>query len=454
MLRGMLRKLSGDAPEDGGTVVPACVELLEKEDHPVVGHLEPEELRKFHVFSQLADDDLMVVSAKLELRRLEPGQQLFRLGEEESVDYLLNSGCLELIGSDGSHQKVEADTDRARLVVSSLRPRHHTATALTACTYIAMEAETLYRMLAPQVESLAHGAAHTVEYQVQELTEEAVNCINKQELLASFHSDLQANKFVLTTLPEVALRIREAIDDDSAPSEVIANIICSDPVIAMKIMKASNSAFYRGREPCENVTDAVVRLGVKTTRQLVMSFTLRDLFNSDKPELRSAMKEAWDQTVYVGAICTALARSIRKFNPEDGMLAAIMSNVGVLSVFNYIGNHRELYSDPARLRLTVEELKPEVGAEVLQNWEFPQEYIDCARYVENWSRVGDHEPDLCDLVITSTLHALIGRRKVPQIDRVPACRRLLGDEASPEFALHFMQRARQEIGNASSLINA
>ncbi len=443
MLKGMLKKISGDSAASSPEVAPV-----------VVGHLEPEDFRKFQAFSQLADDDLTVLSGQLELMSLDSGQRLFRPGDEESLDYLLNSGTIELVGSDGSRQEVEAGSERARLVVSSLRPRRHTATALTPCTYVGVEAETLYRMLAPQVETLVHGEAQSSEYLVEELSEEALAAMDKQELLDSFHHDLKAGSFKLTTLPEVALKIRKVIDESDAPSDAIANVISSDPVIATKIIKASNSVFFKGRDPCETVTDAVVRLGVKTTRQLVMSFTMRDLFQSDKPELRRAMKEAWDHTVYVGAIGAALARTVKQFSPEEGMLAAIMSNVGVLSVFNYLGNHPELYADPVRLQLTVEELKSEVGAEVLENWDFPTDYVQCARDGGNWSRASEGDPDLCDLVIASTLHAHIGRRKVPRIDAVPACQRLLGDDASPEFALSFMQSAREEIGAASSLVNA
>lgn len=133
------------------------------------------------------------------------------------------------------------------------------------------------------------------------------------------------------------------------------------------------------------------------------------------------------------------------------MLAAILSNIGVLSVFNYLNSYADIFEDPAKLDFTVNQLKAEVGSLVLERWEFPAELVACAREGGVWDRQREGDADLTDLVITASIHARIGQGKIPRIDHVPACQRLLGDEMCPEFAMKFMEGARQDISEARAL---
>src|SRR5690606_25533821 len=80
---------------------------------------------------------------------------------------------------------------------------------------------------------------------------------------------------------------------------------------------------------CDSVQSAVVRLGLNTTRQLVISFTLRDLFQAPTPLLKKLMAEAWQHSSDVAAISMVLAQHTKLFNPEEAMLAGLVSNIGV-----------------------------------------------------------------------------------------------------------------------------
>lgn len=273
-------------------------------------------------------------------------------------------------------------------------------------------------------------------------------------LLASFTADLEASRFELTSMPEVAFRVRDMLADPGVEPAQLGEVINLDPAIAAKLMRTANSPLYLTTTPCDSIRSAVIRMGMDTTRQLVLCYTLRDLFRHDAPELKAAMATVWEHTVYVAAICYALAQRTGTFAPEQAMLAGMMSNVGVLSVFNYLGNHPDIYMDEKRLEATVKRLRGEVGTMVLERWEFSEEIVDCARYCQNWYRQGAEETaDLCDLVLVATLHAVIGKQKIPQIDNVPAFRKVSAGKLGPEVAINFLREAKDEIAQAKSLIS-
>jgi HD-like signal output (HDOD) protein len=278
--------------------------------------------------------------------------------------------------------------------------------------------------------------------------------IAAMDLKQSFMNDLNNDRFVLTSLPEVAMNIRKALEDDDISVNAIAELISRDPAIAAKVMKMANSVFYRGPQACNTVSASVARMGFETTRKLVTSFAVKELFNSASPALAREMQKAWEHSLQVGAIAHAMAKHLGICPPEEALLAGVLSNIGVLSVFNYAANYPEICEDEEILTRTVDELKTEVGALVLDRWAFPADYLACALEAENWSRDTGKPLDLCDLIVLANYHAYIGKRELPKIDQLPAFRKLSSDALAPELAINFLHEAEEEIRAARAVLAA
>jgi HD-like signal output (HDOD) protein len=305
------------------------------------------------------------------------------------------------------------------------------------------------KQAAPELEETLPSSAGIQPPKAPTLSEEEA-----EVLLASFYKDLQAERFVLTSMPEVAIKIRNMLTDPEVEADQLSNLINLDPAIAAKLMRTANSALYGAATPCDSVQAAIVRLGLKTTRQLVLCYTMRDLFRHNAPELKNAMNAAWEHTVYVAAICFALAQRSGGFSQEQAMLAGMMSNVGVLSVYNFLGNYPNIYQNAESLEAAANLLRGEAGALVLERWEFSGDLVTCARHCQDWryeSEAGG--PDLCDLVLVATLHALIGKQKIPRIDKVPAFEKISAGTLGPEVAANFLKEAKDDINEAKLLIN-
>ena len=414
----------------------------------VVQELSIEKLREFTSFRNLSEDDLLVLAGCVAIRQARRGEILFKSGDIDSRELFLLSGQLQLVSEDGHELTLEAGTAAANLPVAKLRPRQYTGRALTDLDYFSVDCDLL--------ESLSEKIAEKdgdLGYGIFEFAPEHDD--ETQEMLHAFRRDLDARKFRLTSLPEVALKIRTLLDDQDVNARRIAELINRDPVIAAKIIRAANSPIYFGAAKCETVQNAIVRLGLLTTKQLVIGFTLRDLFQSQAPLLRRLMADVWEQSIDVAAISFVLARHTRLFDPEEAMLAGLVSNIGVLSVLNYAQNYGQLLDNEALLRDWVERLKGEAGAMVLENWQFPDEIVEVARGCEDWLRCPTTRADLCDLVLVATLHSYIGKRKQPappRMDLVPAYQKLALGKLTPELTLQILVEAKAQIEQARALI--
>jgi HD-like signal output (HDOD) protein len=413
--------------------------------------LNIERLRDFTSFRNLPEDDLLVLAGRMQIKELRRGEVMFECGDIDSQEIFLLAGKLQLIAEDGRERVIEARTTAANLPIAKLRPRQYTAKALTNVEYFSVDCDLIESLLENQSEQ----QDMEIGYGVIEVGHDADD--ETLEMLHAFRTDLDARKFKLSSLPEVAMKIRNMLDSNDVGARQIAEVVNRDPVIAAKIIRAANSPIYFGAAKCESVQSAIVRLGLLTTKQLVIGFTLRDLFDISAPLLKKVMTETWQQSVDVAAISFVLARHTKLYDPEEAMLAGLVSNIGVLSVLNYAKNYPQLLENETLLHQWIDKLKGEVGAMVLENWQFPEEIVEVARGCEDWPRCPTTRADLCDLVLVATLHSYIGKRRhpaPPRLDQVPAYQKLALGKLTPELTLQILVEAKDQIAQARSLLAA
>jgi PAS domain S-box-containing protein len=86
----------------------------------------------------------------------------------------------------------------------------------------------------------------------------------------------------IPTLPEIAkIAISKTLSMDTSADE-IASIIRENPSLTLKILKIANSPMYTTGARISNIKNAVILLGYKTIKSLVLSITVQDIFSEDK----------------------------------------------------------------------------------------------------------------------------------------------------------------------------
>lgn len=89
-----------------------------------------------------------------------------------------------------------------------------------------------------------------------------------QRLVATIRRDFEANRLRIPSLPDIALRVRQAIEQENHSARHIAEIIQFDPAIAARVIQLANSVLFRGSRKIENTLEAVARIGLNTVRDL------------------------------------------------------------------------------------------------------------------------------------------------------------------------------------------
>jgi len=286
-------------------------------------------------------------------------------------------------------------------------------------------------------------------YQVEE-EEDAGHLDAENRLTLRIYEDLNTGHLLLPSLPQVAVRIGEAVNDDRSTSQSVGALIETDPAIALKIVKAANSARYGGVTPVANVADAVAGLGMHDTRILVVTFALRELFRATSRPLQVRMIDLWEHSRRVAALACVLGDKVGGFNSHEALLAGLVHDIGVLAVIGYARDFPEVAEDPLALESSVRALRSQVGGMILSMWQLPAELTTVGKESENWYRRHPGRADFADLVIVAQLHEGIGGDIDPA--KVPALG-LLGLSADDvSRGLDILHEAHEEVAAAKRLL--
>ncbi|MET0092951.1 MAG: HDOD domain-containing protein [Sedimenticola sp.] len=382
---------------------------------------------------------------KLHVEQLPKERRLFYRGQEDRWVYYLLEGALKLEWADGVTETLFAGDLASRSPLADQQPRQATATTLETVEYIRIDRDLL-EILSSREEGK--------QYQVEEISSN--DAAPQNQLLYLIYQAYMSDKLQLPHLPEIAIKVRQAVLRPDCEVETIARIIQTDSALAAKLVRASNSSLYGVQSPIRTCRNAVIFLGLKVTRDLITSYSLRELFKTRSVRLKKHMRKLWNHNAHVGATCYTLAGMTPGLDPERAMLLGLIHDIGVLPIINYAANIPELFDSEALLTETISALRAQVGAMVLRKWEFGDESVNVAMEAENWQRNPAAKPDYTDLIIAAHMITSVDASEVAILrrkGRIPALRKVARGTLNEELIKEIRREAEEEVADVLQLIN-
>jgi HD-like signal output (HDOD) protein len=364
---------------------------------------------------------------------------LIDLGSCEKFSLYLVEGTLRAITQDQQETRFTSSDDGELSPIAQIRPSMYQVVAEGPVSFLRLYSDQLADFARHQM-----GGTSEADIEIIEIDEDAEQSMFQIQLFR----DLLAGKLKLPSLPDVALRIQQAFDDNLVTAETVGVIIQSDPVITAKMIMVANSALYGGRAAIETLQQAVVRLGLENTRKLVMAYAVSELFKSETLQMKSHMRAVWKHSQHVASLCRLLAGEIDGFDVEQAQLAGLVHDIGEVAILQYAQQHEELRDDPEKLLEAVKSMRPQVTGMMLEQWKFGPEFVTVGEGCEEWFRNPTDEPDLCDLVLIAQYHAMIGtpqQRSLPPIAALPAFAKLGMGNLAIEQIIEFIKKSRDKI---------
>ncbi len=191
----------------------------------------------------------------------------------------------------------------------------------------------------------------------------------------------------LPTLPTTISAILREMANPESSAIGLAKLISSDQSLAGSILRVVNSAYYNFPRKIGSLTDAIVILGYKGIRSIILSVTAFRFFTTGASDYLDR-KKLWNHALACAIIADYLNRKF-KVGEENIFEAGLLHDIGKV-VFDYLDP--ELYQDAVKEAkrkdnplLSVEPSyfgadHSEVGTLLANHWNLPENIVQAIRY--------------------------------------------------------------------------
>lgn len=260
---------------------------------------------------------------------------------------------------------------------------------------------------------------------------------------------LDNNKLVLPTLPDVALKVIDLASKENVSFQELSDIIATDAVISIRLIQVANSPLYAGINKIESINLAVSRLGINTVKVLVTAIVMQQMFVPTTEILNSYFQKIWEDSVQISAICRSLTSFAPHLNAEEAMLAGLIHQIGKLPILSIVEDSPEFVSDPKRLGLLLDKSHTIVGEMMMSAWDFPDKFKNVVAHYTDFTRDSGEIADYVDIVQVAFLQVNIQKKSNSDWSKIPAFSKL---GLNPDVGVFELDDLAYEIMEATNML--
>ncbi len=201
----------------------------------------------------------------------------------------------------------------------------------------------------------------------------------------------------LMAFPFTVARVLQLTNDPNSGAVDLAKVIEADPVIATNLVKMSNTVFFASRNrTITSIKDAIVRIGFKETKNIVMAMTVMKLVDSNTDNLGFDRKEFWLHSLATAVVSEHIAKGITTINSSEVFLAGLLHDIGIILMDEFFADlFRELLKRVTDKGISFLETERrdcvithmDVTKELFKSWKIPENIINGLSNLEQANRL-------------------------------------------------------------------
>ncbi|WP_301102428.1 HDOD domain-containing protein [Propionivibrio sp.] len=196
------------------------------------------------------------------------------------------------------------------------------------------------------------------------------------QMLADIAKELTGT-VVFPTYFDAAFHLRQELHDPALPTARIARIVSLEPLVATKLMRLANSAYYRRRN--NQVIDlkaAITRLGIDVVRTTALAIAMGQLMRSkDLVAFNDFTHALWEHSIKTASATRILAHTYTRINPDEALLAGLVHDLGAFYMLYRAVQYPELRARPDTLKHLILQWHESIGVTLLNALGMPDEIV-------------------------------------------------------------------------------
>lgn len=187
----------------------------------------------------------------------------------------------------------------------------------------------------------------------------------------------------LPTIPIVATKVLQLLDNPEVSVEEIADLMLTDQVMTARVLKLINSPVYRPTQEITSLKRALIYLGLRHVRELALTTSVINAFDDTDGAL--ALNAFWEHSFGVGMVSKIIAQKVGYQDLEKAYISGIIHDLGEVFLSSFM---KEPFAEvlnlvrqrPIKLVQAEAELLGtthcEIGLCMAHKWNFPEEYCE------------------------------------------------------------------------------
>lgn len=219
----------------------------------------------------------------------------------------------------------------------------------------------------------------------------------------------------LPTLPTVAAKLMELVDNPRVSAKSLGRLIEGDQVLTAKILKLANSAYYGLARSVGTVSQAVVVVGFEAVKDMALSVSVLEAFEDPGRNKYFDLSRFWEHAISVGVGAALLAKRYEPKYEAEAFTAGLLHDIGKVVVNQYC--HLDFIEIMERVHEDGEELlyaetvvldttHDRIGGWLADRWNMPLSIVEAIEFHHNPYLSEKHKP----LVYLVKLADYLGRR--------------------------------------------
>ena len=233
----------------------------------------------------------------------------------------------------------------------------------------------------------------------------------------------------VASLPAVAIKFNEAIQNPMTSNQDLENIISEDSALASRLLRIANSAMFNFPAKIDTVSKAITIIGQQQVHDIILGCSIVKVFGDIDQSLID-MEQFWRHNLAVGAAARVIASIRREPNIERLFIAGLLHDLGrlVLLAERSQKMHQVItktIEDKSFIYLQEKEVfgfdHSLIGALLLKKWNLPPVLINAVRYHHTPSHSQGYMVEagivhLADIIVHALGFGNSGESYVPRID--------------------------------------
>ncbi|HBS29888.1 MAG TPA: hypothetical protein DEB06_10680 [Phycisphaerales bacterium] len=129
------------------------------------------------------------------------------------------------------------------------------------------------------------------------------------------------------TLPEVAVKVIQLVNDPNASLKHFADAIGADPALTGRLLRTANSAYYAQRQPVTQLHRAMVLLGIDRLKAMALGFHLTQAAAANEDQ--NSTKQVWTQSLFRAWLAFRIAEMFDRRLSGEAFIVGLMLDAGI-----------------------------------------------------------------------------------------------------------------------------